>query len=308
MLRRLALALLALTTAAFSQTNLAVTATGATATAPSEVVLNWAASTTAGTTITVSRAPGACVTGQTFSTLASGVAAGGPYTDVTVAAGSSYCYYVQSVLAGFVSSPSNSVSALVPPAVCSYFSSSDPGQAIFCDGTPACVLSAAATSTTPGSSTLCRSNGILQISENGSSFRQLFNAPVDVFKFVAPTNIVVSPTTTYYLGSLVALGHNPDMVYLAPNACSLNRVVYDARMSGGLSTPITIQMWDITQGIAIPNSAVTQTWTGVTVESVASPSFPVNANDQLQVRFFMPAGVPSGFYINMTVTAYCTDN
>lgn len=167
---------------------------------------------------------------------------------------------------------------------------------------PACTVSAA------DASTLCRINGTINLSENGSAFRPLFVAPVDVFKFVAPTNIVVSPTTTYYLGSLVALGHNPDMVYLAPNACTLKKVVYDARMSGALKTPVTISMWDVTQNVQIPNSAVTQTWTGIAIETVASPEFAVAANDQLQVRFTMPAGVPAGFYINMTVTAYCADN
>lgn len=180
-----------------------------------------------------------------------------------------------------------------------------PGQLTLCDPVPpgpACQVSIA------GASTLCRINNTINISENGFPFHPLYVAPVDVFKLVAPTNIVVSPTTTYYLGSLVALGHNPDMVYLAPNACSLNRVVYDARMSGSLKTPITIAMWDVTQNMLIPNSSVTQTWTGVTVESVATPVFAVAANDQLQVRFTMPAGVPAGFYINMTVTAYCTDN
>jgi hypothetical protein len=180
-----------------------------------------------------------------------------------------------------------------------------PGQLMLCDPVPApgpaCVLSVA------GSSTLCRINGILNISENALPFHPLYVAPVDVFKFVAPTNILVSPLTSYYLGSLVALGHNPDMVYLAPNACTLGKVVYDARMSGALKTPITISMWDVTQNVLIPNSSVVQTWTGVTVETVAAPAFAVAANDQLQVRFTMPAGVPAGFYINMTITAYCTD-
>lgn len=192
------------------------------------------------------------------------------------------------------------------------FDPTKPGQLTLCDPAPAtgpsCMLSVAATATSPGSSTLCRVGGVMNISENALPFHPLYVAPVDVFKFVAPSNVVVSPTTSYYLGSLVALGHNPDMVYLAPNACSLNKVVYDARMSGSLSTPITISMWDVTQNKAIPDSAVTQTWKGVTVESVATPGFAVAASDQLQVRFSMPAGVPGGFYINMTVTAYCTDN
>lgn len=184
------------------------------------------------------------------------------------------------------------------------FDQTIPGQVTLCDPIPpgpACLISAI------GASTLCRINGTINISENKSAFRPLFVLPVEVFKFVAPTNIVVSPTTTYYLGALVALGHNPDMVYLAPNACTLKKVVYDARMSGSLKTPVTISMWDVTQNVQIPNSAVTQTWTGVAIETVAAPAFEVAANDQLQVRFTMPAGVPAGFYINMTVTAYCTD-
>lgn len=180
------------------------------------------------------------------------------------------------------------------------------GQVNVCDAVPptttACLVSVA------GESSLCRVNGVLNISENGLPYVPLFRAPVDVFKFLAPTNIVVSPTTTYYLGSLVALGHSPDMVMLAPSACTLNKIVYDARMSDALKTPITLSMWDMTSGIQIPNSAVTQTWSGVTVESIATPGFAVAANDQLQVRFFMPAGVPGGYYINLTVTAYCAEN
>lgn len=134
------------------------------------------------------------------------------------------------------------------------------------------------------------------------------SSPVDVFRFAAPSNVGVSSSTAYFLGSLAALGHHPDMVYLAPNACILNKVIYDTRASGALAAPVTISMWDVTQNIVIPGSAVTQTWTGSSVETVVAPGFAVAANDQLQVRFSMPAGVPAGFYLNMTVTAYCQDD
>lgn len=202
-----------------------------------------------------------------------------------------------------------SLPALSQTATCtppSTFDPTIPGQVTVCDPVPpstaACLVSA------PGASSLCRINGVINLSENGSAFRPLFNPPVDVFKFVAPTNIVVSPSTTYYLGSLVALGHNPDMVYLVPNSCTLTKIVYDARMSGAQKTPISISMWNVEDKDTVPNSTVSQTWTGVAVESVVTPNWPILAGDHLQIRFTMPATSPVGFYLNMTVTAYCADN
>lgn len=268
------------------------------------VLLTWNQSTDVGT-VNVYRATG---TGATFAKIASGVPASGPYVDSAVDGGQEYRYQLTAVVDSVESVPTPPVDVALGQEQCpatATFDPTKPGQLTICDptspSTTACILSQ------PGSTTLCRINGTINISENGNPFRVLFNAPVDVFKFVAPTNIVVSPTTSYYLGSLVALGHNPDMVYLVPNNCNLTKIVYDARMSGALTTPITISMWDLEDKSQVPDSAVTQTWTGVTVESVATMNWPILGGDHLQVRFTMPAGVPAGFYINMTVTAYCVD-
>lgn len=296
MLRYL-LATLLVVTPAFAQTT------------PHYVTLTWAASPDGGT-VNVYRAPHVCPPPPpaTFSVIASGVAGGGPYQDGPPMVAGDYCYEVTDVLAGLESVPSNQAHVSVPATGCSTSSTFDPtlpGQLFLCDPVPpgpTCILSVA------GSSTLCRINGTVNISENALPFHPLYVAPVDVFKFVAPSNVPVSSKTSYYLGSLVALGHNPDMVYLVPNACTLSKIVYDTRASGALQTPITISMWDVTQNLQISNSAVTQTWKGVEVQTVATPAFAVAANDELQVRFTMPPGVPTGYYMNMTVTAYCTDN
>lgn len=199
-------------------------------------------------------------------------------------------------------------SAAAQTATCSNQSAFDPtkpGQVTICDPVPpgpACLVSS------PGSSTVCRINGVANISENGSAFRPLFSPPVDVFRFYAPTNLPLTASTSYYIGSLIAGGHNPDMVYMVPNACTLTKVVYDTRSSGPLSGGIAISLWNVTKNIAIPNASTTQSWTSWSVETVATPSFALLAGDQLQVRLTMPSTLPKGFYANMTVTAYCIDN
>lgn len=202
----------------------------------------------------------------------------------------------------------NQAQAPAPTGGCSANATFDPtlpGQLTLCDPVPpgpACILSIA------GASTLCRINGTINLSENGAPFHPLYVAPVEVFRFYAPTNLVIGPSTAIYIGTLIAGGHNPDMVYLALNACTLTKVVYDTRTNGAVTTPVTMSLWDVTQNVAIPNAATTQTWNGWVQETVAAPTFAVAANDQLQVRFSTPKTLPPGFYLNLTVTAYCTDN
>lgn len=77
----------------------------------SGAVLTWTASTTPGSTVNVYRCSG---TGCTPAKLASGVTAGGPYTDSTVTAGS-YFYYVTAVVNGAESAPSNTATVSISP-------------------------------------------------------------------------------------------------------------------------------------------------------------------------------------------------
>jgi hypothetical protein len=72
-------------------------------------VLTWTASPTNGTTINVYRATGSCASNPTaFVQIATGVVAGGPYTDVSPLVGVQ-CYYVTAALGGVESVPSNKI-------------------------------------------------------------------------------------------------------------------------------------------------------------------------------------------------------
>lgn len=77
---------------------------------PPSVYLTWTASITPGTTVNVYRCLGPSCTN--FTQIATGVAAGGPYTDTTVTSGS-YTYYVTAELNGVESDPSNLITLLV---------------------------------------------------------------------------------------------------------------------------------------------------------------------------------------------------
>lgn len=90
---------------------LMLTVAAAAATAPS-VSLSWTASPTAGVTYTVLR--GASCTG-TFTAITTGLAVT-TYSDTTVAPGGAYAYEVEAVsAAGAASSPTNCVTANIPP-------------------------------------------------------------------------------------------------------------------------------------------------------------------------------------------------
>jgi len=75
-------------------------------------VLTWTASATAGSTVNVYRCAGASCT--SFAKITTGVAAGGPYTDTSVTAGS-YTYYVTAVVNGAESVPSNTATVTISP-------------------------------------------------------------------------------------------------------------------------------------------------------------------------------------------------
>jgi hypothetical protein len=83
-------------------------------------VLTWTASPTPNTTVNVYRAAGSCASNPTsFTQIATGVAAGGPYTDASPLVGTQ-CYYVTATLNAVESAPSNKVSvtslvSLQPP-------------------------------------------------------------------------------------------------------------------------------------------------------------------------------------------------
>lgn len=89
------------------------------------VTLNWAASTSstpaAPGTVTVYRATGTCPASGlgtlTYTALTTTAPDAGPYTDATVASGSTYCYYAEAVIGGASSAPSNTFSAVIPAAV-----------------------------------------------------------------------------------------------------------------------------------------------------------------------------------------------
>ena|ERR1700761_1963868 len=83
----------------------------AAAVAPHSISLAWTASADGGT-VNVYRASGSC--SATFSQLATGVAAGGPYADSTVTAGQ-WSYQVTAVVGGAESAPSNCVTLTVLP-------------------------------------------------------------------------------------------------------------------------------------------------------------------------------------------------
>lgn len=76
--------------------------------------LNWNASTDSGTTVNVYRSTAGC--SGSFQRIASGIKAGGPYTDSNLTAGVTYSYYVTAVVNKLESRPSNCVSTPITPA------------------------------------------------------------------------------------------------------------------------------------------------------------------------------------------------
>lgn len=78
-----------------------------------QVVLAWTASVDGGV-VTVYRAPGACSTSSTFTSITTGVATN-TYTDSTVTVGA-FCYQVTTVVNGVESLPSNQVTARILPS------------------------------------------------------------------------------------------------------------------------------------------------------------------------------------------------
>jgi hypothetical protein len=75
--------------------------------------LTWTASPTAGSTVNIYRAPGACSSSSVFSQLATGIVAAGPYVDLTPIPGPA-CYYVTSVFNGVESLASNKITLTSP--------------------------------------------------------------------------------------------------------------------------------------------------------------------------------------------------
>jgi hypothetical protein len=75
--------------------------------------LNWTASPTAGSTVNVYRAPGACSSSSVFSQLATGIVAAGPYVDSNPIPGPA-CYYVTSSFNGVESLASNKITLTSP--------------------------------------------------------------------------------------------------------------------------------------------------------------------------------------------------
>ncbi len=68
---------------------------------------SWTASTDSGTTVTVLDSAAACgTTGQTFTAVASGVAAGGPYTISGLTTGGTYCVELTATIGGVTSAAS----------------------------------------------------------------------------------------------------------------------------------------------------------------------------------------------------------
>lgn len=83
--------------------------------APS-VSLSWTASVTTGGTVTIYRCVGTpCTATSAFTPLATAVAAAGPYTDSAVTAGI-YSYFLEAVVNGASSPPSNTVIITIAPA------------------------------------------------------------------------------------------------------------------------------------------------------------------------------------------------
>lgn len=79
---------------------------------PSGATLSWTASATPSTTVNVYRCSGVSCT--TFTKIATGQAAGGPYVDSTVTSGA-YSYYVTAVGVGGESAPSNTATYTLAP-------------------------------------------------------------------------------------------------------------------------------------------------------------------------------------------------
>lgn len=97
---------------------LALLAVAHAAAAQHSVNLTWTASTDTGGTVNVYKATAACpasgISGVTFTKLATAQPAAGPYTDSTVTAGQTVCYYVTAVVNGTESAPSNTGGGTVP--------------------------------------------------------------------------------------------------------------------------------------------------------------------------------------------------
>lgn len=82
------------------------------------VSLTWTASSDTGGTVNVYRSTSTCPTGSAvpsgFTSLATKVAAAGPYSDTTVGIGQ-FSYYVTTVVNGAESVPSNCISVVITP-------------------------------------------------------------------------------------------------------------------------------------------------------------------------------------------------
>lgn len=78
------------------------------------VALTWTPSPTPNATTSVYRITGTCPATINGGTLIASSLSGGAYTDATVAAGTSYCYYATATAGNSTSGPSNAYAAAVP--------------------------------------------------------------------------------------------------------------------------------------------------------------------------------------------------
>lgn len=78
------------------------------------VTLTWTPSTDTGGTVNIYRATSSCTGTPTFTKLATGIVAAGPYVDSSVGIGP-FCYYVTAVVNGAESLPSTTAGATVLP-------------------------------------------------------------------------------------------------------------------------------------------------------------------------------------------------
>ena len=88
------------------------------------VNLTWTASTSSTSanpgSVKVLRATGSCpasgIGSLVYSSLNNTAPAAGPYTDSTVVAGTTYCYYITATVGSSTSGPSNTFQAVIPTA------------------------------------------------------------------------------------------------------------------------------------------------------------------------------------------------
>lgn len=92
---------------------IAITAYGQTG---RSVSLNWTASVTASVSYNAYRATGTCATASGFTKINSSAIGTTSYSDTTMPATGTFCYYVTAAAGGLESAPSNKAEAAVPPA------------------------------------------------------------------------------------------------------------------------------------------------------------------------------------------------